>query len=306
MRVLHVNSGFAGVPVLARAQRSLGLEADVATYNPRCINNIEYDYYLHTSARRRDIPARLFRFWNIARRYDVLHFHYHSALPARLHYADFILWRLMGKKIVMHYRGDDIRNHPHAVPRRLAHAILVSTPDLLEWEPDALWVPPVRANNSFVGLEAHNGPLRIAHAPSDREVKGTYLVIAAVKALQSEGMSVCLDLVEKATFAETMDRYRAADMVVDQLKVGWYGGVSIEAMSLGKPVMCYVRHDLEKLLRPYTLWNTDKYNIKRDIRLLADSPDLRRRLSHGGYEHYCRTHDPVLIAGKLKQIYQSL
>ena len=36
-------------------------------------------------------------------------------------------------------------------------------------------------------------------------------------------------------------RYRDADIVVDQLLAGWYGGFAVEAMALGKPVIAYLR-----------------------------------------------------------------
>ena len=33
------------------------------------------------------------------------------------------------------------------------------------------------------------------------------------------------------------------DIVIDQLHAGWYGGVAVEAMALGKPVVVYIRED---------------------------------------------------------------
>jgi hypothetical protein len=35
--------------------------------------------------------------------------------------------------------------------------------------------------------------------------------------------------------------YEKADLLVDQLLAGWYGGVAVEFMALGKPVVCYLR-----------------------------------------------------------------
>ena len=67
--------------------------------------------------------------------------------------------------------------------------------------------------------------------------KGSEHVIAAV-----EGLDADLYLVEGLRHDEAFDRYRAADIVVDQLNAGWYGLFAIEAMALGKPVVTFL-HD---------------------------------------------------------------
>jgi hypothetical protein len=35
--------------------------------------------------------------------------------------------------------------------------------------------------------------------------------------------------------------YEGIDLLIDQLYAGWYGGVAVEIMALGKPVLCYLR-----------------------------------------------------------------
>ena len=62
-------------------------------------------------------------------------------------------------------------------------------------------------------------------------------MIAAV-----EGLDADLELVEGLHHDEAFERYRDADIVVDQLNAGWYGLFAIEAMALGKPVVTFL-HD---------------------------------------------------------------
>ena len=57
-------------------------------------------------------------------------------------------------------------------------------------------------------------------------------MIAAIEDLDAD-----LELVEGLHHDEAFERYRAADIVVDQLNAGWYGLFAIEAMALGKPVV---------------------------------------------------------------------
>ena len=77
----------------------------------------------------------------------------------------------------------------------------------------------------------------ILHAPSSRRRKGTERVIAAC-----EGLDADLVLVEGLHHDEAFERYREADIVVDQLNAGWYGLLAIECMALGKPVVTFL-HD---------------------------------------------------------------
>jgi glycosyltransferase involved in cell wall biosynthesis len=47
---------------------------------------------------------------------------------------------------------------------------------------------------------------------------------------------------------ELVDEFRNADVAVDQFDVGGFGGVAIEPMSLGKPVITYINENCSKLL----------------------------------------------------------
>lgn len=92
-------------------------------------------------------------------------------------------------------------------------------------------------------------PLRVLHAPNHRHVKGTDPLLAAVENLQRQGRAIELVLVEKRSNREVLEEIARADLVVDQLVIGWYAMFAIEAMALGKPVVCHIRPDLEELYR---------------------------------------------------------
>src|SRR5581483_7612694 len=54
--------------------------------------------------------------------------------------------------------------------------------------------------------------------------------------------------VEGLTQSELKERYARADLAVDQLLVGWYGGLAVELMALGRPVISFLRdEDLDLL-----------------------------------------------------------
>ena len=95
--------------------------------------------------------------------------------------------------------------------------------DLSPYDP----VPPVQRER-----------VRIVHAPSNLEKKGTNHVIEACKQLP-----VDLDVVHGVRNDEALERYKQADIVVDQVLRDWHGIFSVEGMALGKPVVTSLDED---------------------------------------------------------------
>jgi hypothetical protein len=95
--------------------------------------------------------------------------------------------------------------------------------------------------------ERRSGPVRILHAPNHKNIKGTRFFELAVERLQRMGHEVELVMVQGVPNAELKKLISECDIVADQLVIGWYAMFAIEAMALGKPVLCYVRDDLEEL-----------------------------------------------------------
>ena len=95
--------------------------------------------------------------------------------------------------------------------------------------------------------------IRILHSFYDvnrthdgKNIKGSPYIVDAVKRLQREGFNV-----EYMNFRDissnTMRYYQAqADIVVEQLIYGWWGSTGVEAMGLGKPLVCYLRLSWKK------------------------------------------------------------
>lgn len=188
--------------------------------------------------------------------------------------------RRAGKRIVVSYQGDDARQaealrrsceiHPgdeagyHTtetdrlkrerieVVGQLSDAIFALNPDLLRVLPGgSRFLPyaiPAVATVNPVGVSRAGGLPVLAHAPSHQGVKGTRFVLDAVQRLRQEGVQFEFKLIEGVPHNEAMRLYAGADLLVDQLLVGWYGGVAVEVMALGKPVVAYIREsDLQFL-----------------------------------------------------------
>jgi glycosyltransferase involved in cell wall biosynthesis len=138
---------------------------------------------------------------------------------------------------------------------RLANGLYACNPDLMyllpptakflryghidprQWQP----LPPAPASD--------DGPL-VIHAPTHRGVKGTRFVLEAVDKLRSEGVRFQFQLVEGLPRAEARRLFERADLLIDQLWLGWYGGLAVELMALGRPVVSNIRDDGLKFLPP--------------------------------------------------------
>jgi glycosyltransferase involved in cell wall biosynthesis len=105
--------------------------------------------------------------------------------------------------------------------------------------------------------------------------------------------------------------YEKADLLVDQLLLSWYGGLAVELMALGKPVICYVREEdlrfIEPEMRsqlpviqaePGTIYSVLKQFLTARRHQLPEIGALSRAYVE-------RWHDPLRIAASLKEAYET-
>jgi glycosyltransferase involved in cell wall biosynthesis len=239
---------------------------------------------------------------------DVFHFYFGLTLVPKS--LQFPLLRLLRKKSVFHYLGSDIRGK---TPEQLAFgrragAQVVGSYDAIRWVPEAEVIPPGIDLARFEPVPPSDRarPL-IVHAPSSRTRKGTEHVVAAV-----EGLDADLELVEGLHHDEAFERYKAADIVVDQLNAGWYGVFAIEAMALGKPVVTFlheeaVRRTEEAFGVAVPLVNASRETL-RDVlaQLVAAGPEERRRIGAASRAYVEQVHDLERVADRLLALYARL
>ncbi len=77
----------------------------------------------------------------------------------------------------------------------------------------------------------------MVHAPSNPVVKGSALIRAAVASLSESGVPLELEILEGRRVREVVSALHHADVLVDQVNVGWYGVLAVEAQSMGVPAL---------------------------------------------------------------------
>jgi glycosyltransferase involved in cell wall biosynthesis len=309
-RVVHCPVNTAGVPwTNVQALRRRGVDARLVVFER---------YRLHPEADEsldlggRGLARRQLAQWRalgrLLPRTDVFHFYFGLTLvPKRL---QFPLLRAFGRKSVFHYLGSDIRGK---TPEQLAYgrragAEVVGSYDAIRWVPHADVIPPGIDLAAYAPAPPTDRarPL-IVHAPSSRRRKGTEHVLAAVEALDAD-----LELVEGLHHDEARERYRAADIVVDQLNAGWYGLFAIEAMALGKPVVTFlheeaVRRTEEAFGTGVPIVNASAATLRDRLgALVAAGPVEWRRLGAESRAYVERVHDLEQVADRLLELYARL
>ncbi|MFN5372386.1 MAG: glycosyltransferase [Bacteroidia bacterium] len=88
--------------------------------------------------------------------------------------------------------------------------------------------------------------LIILHAPSHHHVKGTRYIKECVELIKAQYKHVEFVCIQNAPKSEVLFHLKNAHIVIDQMLVGFYGMFAVEAMALGKPVVCYIRPDIWK------------------------------------------------------------
>ena len=252
--------------------------------------------------------------------------------------------RWLGKAVFVTYQGDDARqgdyclaHYPITFASRVepgyyspasdafkrtsiarlcgfASAVYSVNPDLLHVLPaSARFVP---YGHVFLDewtpafSQDHAGPLRILHAPSHRLVKGTDLLLAALEELKADGYEFELLLVEGMSNAQAREIYTKADILVDQLFAGWYGGLAVELMALGKPVLAYIREEDRRHIDPQMhqelpIVQTTPDTVLAVLRRMLETPrqDLVA-LGQRSRAYVERWHDPMRIAAQTLQDYE--
>jgi glycosyltransferase involved in cell wall biosynthesis len=308
VRVTHGPVNTAGIPwTNVQALRRRGVDAQLVVFNR---------YRLHPEAdvdlkRSGGLVHRQLTQWRafarLAPATDIFHFYFGlTLLPKSL---QFPILRALGKRSVVHFLGSDIRGKPpgELAWARRAGARIVGSYDAVRWVPDAHVIPP---GIDVAGIEpsppsGRDRPL-VLHAPSSRSRKGTEHVVAACAELNLD-----LEIVEGLDHRRAFERYRRADVIVDQLNAGWYGVFAIEAMALGKPVMSFLHDEAvsrteEAFGLEVPIVSVTKETLVERLRPLAASPDERRRVGAASRAYAQEVHDLERMTDRLLALYADL
>jgi hypothetical protein len=321
LKVLHCPINIAGGPgAISAGLRELGVDSTLLVFNERPFERgYDVNLRLRDTSRRSslavNLPKQLRALAWAAPRFDV--FHFHAGLTLAPQSLTLPLLQARRKGIVFQSWGSDLRGRGASEVGylRRAGAVIVGSYLTRRLAPRGAWpaydvVHPAVVLHEWTPSPTEPGDvLRVAHAPSKRGVKGTEAVLSAVEALRSRGAPIELDLIEGVPNREARRRYAAADVMIDQLRIGWYGMLAIESMALAKPVVVHL--DEAAAAETEEAFGLELPLVRADERTLegvlaglverrAELPELGRRSR--AYAERVHGHD--VVARQVLEIYE--
>lgn len=298
------------------------------------------------SRRRHPIRGTLHRWYNrraildAIRWADVVHWHFSWALPKA---ADVRLASRLGKARLVEFWGSDIRipriacvGNPYIVEmyrrqgiaddcveqkslatQRLfaAHglACLIPGNELDEYVDRTLFSSLYRCRPAVAIDEYEPRYPRsdstlpsLVHMPSSKAKKGTDAVMRAVEALEKTHRFE-FRLVHGMQRSDALDIVAGCDIVLDQFVIGAEGFVSLEAMALGKPTVCYIKPSLLPKYPPeLPIVNANQDNLADVLKDLLEDGARRHEIGRRGRAYVEKYHDSRQLAVQLVSIYEEL
>jgi glycosyltransferase involved in cell wall biosynthesis len=173
----------------------------------------------------------------------------------------------------------------------------VSTAGLLVDLPDARFLGVVIEPERWATDEPTmvRDRLRVVHAPTQAHVKGTHLIEPVVRRLHDEGVIEYVELTGVA-HDEMPAVFGAADVILDQFRVGDYGVGACEAMAAGRLVLTHVTAQVRDAVErragmPLPIPEVTIDSLEDVLRDIAARRDHYRALAATGPEYVRRLHD---------------
>lgn len=219
----------------------------------------------------------------------------------------------VGKPVIVHHHGTGFRRD-HVNIAKGANAIgavqVASTLDLVILEPGVHWLPAIYNLDELAALRARlyepGERVRVAHAPTNRRIKGTDAVLEVIA---SFGDKIEFDLIERVAWSECLERLARADIVIDQLVLG-SGSLAVEAWGMGVPVIAGIAPEnfatrVEMLRRwgslPFVEAQPD--TLAKVLGRLVRYRSAREEAAAIGHAHARRYHDETAVVAQLMDIY---
>jgi len=296
------------------------------------------------------IPNLIKEVYKIRKNYDVFHFNFGSSLidlpRFGFHLVDLPFYK---GKIIVTYNGCDARQKYPTIDRvpysachigdcyqgicnsgtrdkmkrlriakfdQYADAIFAVNPDLMYFLPQRAKVLPYAISNwdeiKTLPYKGVREKLKIVHSPTNRAAKGSDLIIHCLMRIKERyGDLVEFVLVESLPNEKARQVYAEADLAIDQILIGWYGGFAVELMKMGKPVMTFIREEDLHFL-PVEMAHecreafihVDANSIFQKLCSLVENPQILKKYREAAIDYVHRWHDPIYVAQITKSVYE--
>lgn len=146
----------------------------------------------------------------------------------------------------------------------------------------------------------------VVHSASRTGGKGTKYVLAAIESLKKK-YTFDFQLIHGMSKEEALGWVANCDVFIDQLITGSHGTAAVEAMALGKPVVCYINPVIgQDYPEDFPIHNAHPDNIEQVLEKLISDAALRHQSGRSSRAYVEKYHDDAVNAEALYRIYKEL
>ncbi len=250
---------------------------------------------------------------------DVFHFHILSdenMTLGPLSVRDYT----KGKAILHHHHG-----HPYFQEnyqayrekyRQLGRLVVVSTPDLLRWLPDATWIPNIvpiddplyRPDQEM----KRNGTVIVGHSPTRQDLKKTDVFKTVMDRIISKNGNVEKCIITNSLHKTCLGLKRGCDVFFDQLGPS-FGVSSLEALSQGIPTLARLDDLNIKAIHEFTGSSSmpwvnvsDEGSLENSLESLISNEPTRREIGANSRTFMENYWNEQRILDRLSTVYAEL
>jgi len=338
------SAGAAGIYAFTRVLQRRGYRIDFYGLGSQTFK-MPVDFLLTFSAHPvRNFFERVVYFFKLLPRYDLWHFNF---LECFFFYPlNLLILKLFGKKIILTCRGADVRDRLDFLPRNFfsqAHSwpqyyqkqqhrpfwlrlkqkirlqiflyfadkVVLTGPFLAGavGRFDKI-IPYARDIPGKINLKKNHQKIKILHIPSESLVKGTEIIQKTFRKLQKKYKNCQFKILEPMPRPQLLKELDRADIVVDQILVGWYGGQAVEAMAKGKIVVAFLNPTYLALVdfgQEIPIWKTTPWSLAADLETLLEVyPAIQKKWAQKSFDFARKIHRSEKIAQQYLEIYREL
>ncbi|OVE78893.1 hypothetical protein BVY01_04215 [bacterium I07] len=208
-----------------------------------------------------------------------------------------------GKHIICCYTGSDLRTRG-VIPGidSICDLNITVEFDHLRFHNNIHHVPFPFNPVDFQSPESGMGKsLRIGHAPTHREAKGSQFIIPVVEDLEKE-FDVKLVLIEGLNYQEALAMKSTCHIFIDQIGDLGFGMNSIEALAMGIPACSSLAPGYQKSYPGHPFIEINKINMKDQLIRLIEDIEFRKSAGIAGRKWVKIEHDPIRVVKRIHRL----
>ncbi len=278
-------------------------------------------------------------FWRVVAKYEIIHSHSMSMLSTIGWELPFL--RKMGRKVVIHYRGCEIRDrernmflHPESnicqkcnynpylckkeiykkkrqLSKKYGNLSLVTTPDMKDFVFEAeyfpFFVPEINLEDRPKMINRNNGEVKIVHVTVHPGIEGTDEIERAINNLRNKGHKINFVFLSFVPHDRVLEELRDADLTIGKMKMGYYANFQIESMVLGVPAITHIRPKFmtEELKNSGFIFSTLK-DLEQTLQYYLTHPEKLEKKRKVARNSILFLHNNELLGRRLIELYAKI